>query len=152
MKHLRKYLLRTIAWEHILPFLFLNGYLLYSLPYLISKGFERGYSLLVISIGAILAIILLNLCFLILHFIIWAYIRAIEVTPKAMVQAEFNRPAIVLEIPISRNIQISEKSPSFAGPNKQEKRQKISFYPPLKLSPLSNLPYDLFLLTSILRP
>lgn len=155
MKKLRQLLLKSIFWEHILPFLFLNGCTLFLLPFIFTKGFEEGYSLIVIWVGAILAVILVNFHYLIIHLILWAYISAIEVTPKAMYQILNERQAIVSEIHVSSTIQtLALEKPTtfttFTKPRNQEK--KVGFFPPLQINPLSNLPYELFSFTSILRP
>lgn len=151
MKQLRKLLTSALFWEHVLPILFLNGGVFYTLPRIYTKLLAEGHNPVTLFLGAVLAVNLINFYYLLIHFIGHAYVCAVDVSPQAMLQVELDRPAVVLNFPNPVESEASQKF--FAStPPKNEPVWQSSYYPLFKLTPFVHLPYELFYLSPILRP
>lgn len=69
MKQLRKFLTSATFWEHVLPILFLNGGVFYTLPHIYPKLLAQGHNPVTLFFGVVLAIVLINFYYLFIHFI-----------------------------------------------------------------------------------
>lgn len=120
---------------------------LFLFPQAVSTFQKLGLGLIGVSIGVCFTFFLLNLLLVLGYFGGWVFSCTFDAAPRAMLYTQFCRISAQI---ISFILQLLRRTPSFIIILIVKSEKQHSYHPFSKLSPLSDLPYELFLQSCVL--